>query len=51
MVTVFIQYLDGTSEEIQMPRADAMELVMKKQNNELPNISEIQVKGIGNEST
>lgn len=44
MVTVFIQYSDGTSEEVQMLREDAMQLVARKNNRELPNISKIEFK-------
>ena len=44
MVTVLIQYSDGTFKEVQMLRQDAMQLVDRKNNGELSNIIKIEVK-------
>jgi len=45
MVTVFIQYSDGTSQEVQMTRQEASQLAFQKANGQLPpNIVEIELK-------
>ena len=44
MVTVLIQYSDGTFKEVQMLRQDTMQLVDRKNNGELSNIIKIEVK-------